>query len=130
MLGVRQQVRAMHIYWTLRSFPELRELEPRQQRVAWRACCLKPLRHWQTWAALFAVVPVIVVGAFVGSVIDGQTALWFGGVLPVNAAMRAPVAALVLIGVAGIIGFNAWIQVYCRIIRPHLKEYVDCHRYA
>lgn len=115
----------MRMYWTTRSFPELCQLERRQQRAVWRACCLKPLRHWQPWAAFLAVVPILVIGAFVGSMIDGQTAIWFGGVPPGNAAMRAPIAALVLIAVGGILGFGVWMQVYCRIIRRYLKEYVD-----
>jgi hypothetical protein len=63
-------------------------------------------------------------------VIDGQTFIWFGGSPPMSEAMRAPVVALILINVGGIIGFAVWIQVYCRKIRPHLKHYVDSHHAA
>ena len=120
----------MQIYWTWHSFPELRGLEPQQRRAVWRACCLKPLRHWQTWAGFFAVVLILVVCAFIGSVIDGQTAIWFGGVPPMGAAMRPPIAALVLIAVGGIIGFGGWIQLYSRTIRLYLKAYADSQRAA
>jgi hypothetical protein len=72
-----------------------------------------------------AVVPILVIGAFVGSMIDGQTAIWFGGVPPMDAAMRAPTAALLMIAMGGIFGFWGWMQVYCRIIRPYLKNHVD-----
>src|SRR6267154_1749919 len=95
----------MHIYWTYKSFPELRDLEPLQQRAAWRACGLRPFRHWQIWAAFLSAVVIILAGGFLGSVIDGQTYIWFGGSPPLSEAMRAPVAALILINVGGIIGF-------------------------
>ena len=45
-------------------------------------------------------------------------------------AMRAPVAAMVLINVGGIVGFMVAMQVYCRMIRPYLRLYVDSHESA
>ena len=47
-----------------------------------------------------------------------------------SGAMRAPVVALTLTNAGGIIGFMVAIQVYCRMIRPHLKHYVDSHKTA
>lgn len=45
-------------------------------------------------------------------------------------AMRAPVASMILINIGGIVGFMMALQVYCRMIRPYLKLYVDSHATA
>src|SRR5438552_3139215 len=67
----------MQIYWTPKSLPELRDLEASLRRKVWRACWLRSFRHWQTWAAFVSQFVLILVGAFVGLVADGQ--LWILG---------------------------------------------------
>jgi len=120
----------MHFYWSLKSFPELKELEPSQRRVAWRACGWKAWGHWQTWAAFLGVVVLVLAAGFLGSVIDGQTYIWLGGIPTPKETMRAPVAAILLINIFGVAGFIAFIQVLCHMIRRHLKRYVESHHAA
>jgi hypothetical protein len=78
---------------------------------------------------MLGVVVFMSICGFLGSVIDGQTFIWLGGSPPtMSDAMRTPVAALTLIHIGGIIGFLVAIQVYCRMIRPHLRHYLDSHK--
>ena len=79
---------------------------------------------------MLGVIAFMSICGFLGSVIDGQTFIWLGGSPTMSAAMRAPVAALAMIHIGGIIGFLVAIQVYCRMMRTHLRYYLDSHKTA
>ena len=117
----------MRFYWTQKSFPELRELEASRRRAAWRACCLQPFRRWQTWAAFLSQFSVVLMGAFVGLLIDGQTWLLSGGPPPAIETMRFPAATVSLALFAGVASTVFFGQVYSHMIRSYLKMYVETH---
>ena len=126
-LVVSQHSSAMHFYWTRTSFPELRELEPSQRKSAWRACSFRPFLHWQTWAAFLSQFILLLIGAFIGLVVDGR--LWMlRGDSPVGReALRFPVASVIFCFVGAAFGYIVFTQVYCSMIRPHLKRYLETH---
>ena len=41
----------MEIYWSLKSVPELRELDRKTRTRVWRKCVWYTLLHWQMWIA-------------------------------------------------------------------------------
>ncbi len=42
----------MKLYWTLKSIPELQELDKSDRKEAWRFAYKKCFRHWQTYLGL------------------------------------------------------------------------------
>ena len=45
----------MRLYFTLRSIPELANLEPRELARIWRRYFLRAFGRWQTWVAVFLI---------------------------------------------------------------------------
>jgi hypothetical protein len=123
----------MNIYWTFKSFPELRDLEPSRRKVVWRACCLRPFLHWQTWAAFLGQSVFAASGAILGAFIDGWHQIWFtyfsGGSLETHQydQLSLPIYTGLLFWLAGTVGAFVFGQVYSRMIRPYLKKYVESH---
>jgi hypothetical protein len=120
----------MQIYWTNKSIPELQDLEPPQRRAAWRACCLRSFRHWQTWVAFVTQFATILAGGFIGLFIDGHTWILFGGSQPEIADMRFPAATVGLALIAGVLGSMFFAQVCSQMMRLYLKHYVEAHHVA
>ncbi|WP_058960719.1 hypothetical protein [Type-E symbiont of Plautia stali] len=58
----------MKIFWTLKSIPELADLDLWERGRRWREAYKSAFRHWQTWAGL------IVCGAF------GYSGAYFFGI--------------------------------------------------
>jgi hypothetical protein len=120
----------MHLYWTLKSFPELRDLDASCRKAAWRACCLRPFQRWQTWAAFLSQFALVLAGAFMGLLIDGQTWILSGGSPPAIETMRFPAATVGLALLAGVASTVLFGQVYSHMIRPYLRRYVQTHQVA
>ena len=122
--------RPMQIYWTSKSIPELRDLEPSQRRAVWRACCLQPFRHWQTWAAFVGQFATMLIGAIAGLSIDGHTWILLGGSPPDIEKMRFPTATVFLALAAGIVSVMLFTQVLSHMVRPYLKRHLETHHAA
>jgi hypothetical protein len=126
----------MTIYGTLKSFPELRDLESSQRKTVWRACWLCPFLHWQTWAAFLGQFVSILFGVAFGSLIDGWHRIWFsilfgGSVEPGQLErLRLPICTAILFWLGGVVGAFVFMQVYSQMIRPYLKRYLESHDVA
>ena len=120
----------MQIYWTHKSIPELRDLKPRQRRKVWRACWLRPYRHWQTWVAFVGQFLVVLVGGLIGMVIDGDT--WIlGGHSPTDLEkFTFPWGAVLLMNLGAVMSGCAFWQFHLRLMRPELKRYLESHGHA
>ena len=129
-LRVRRYSTVMHFYWTHKSFIELRELEFSRRRKVWRACWLRPFCHWQTWAAFVSQSVLILIGAFLGLVADGQLWMLRGDTPLVPEAFRFPLATLLLALAGAFVGMFIFTQVYASMIRPELKRYLETHHDA
>ena len=123
----------MNVYWTLKSFPELRDLDSSRRKLVWRACCLRPFLHWQTWTAFLGQFGFVFSGAILGSLIDGSYriwfSVWFGGSIEPDQLerLRFPVATIILFLLGGVVGTFVFGQVYSNMIRPYLKEHIESH---
>lgn len=117
----------MHVYWTLKSYPELRDLEPSWRRRVWRSCYLRSFRYWQTWAALLSQFLLILAGAFVGLIVDGRFWMLQGDSPVGRETFRFPFATVLLTGLGGMLGSFVFWQVISSVIRPELKRYLETH---
>ena len=120
----------MSIYWTLKSFPELTDLEPWRRKTIWRACWLCPFQHWQTWAALLSQCGFGVLGAALGAVIDGWPQVLLSSSIDRLEQMRVPVFTGILFWLGGLVGGFFFFQIYSRMIRPYLQKYLESHHVA
>ena len=120
----------MRIYWTLKSIPELDGLESSQRRKIWRACCLRPFRHWPAWVAFLSPFLLMSVGAIFGIWLDGETWILFGGASPELEKLRFPVATACLTLGSGLAASIIFGQVFSRIMRPYLRDYRETHNAA
>ena len=123
----------MTIYWTSKSFPELRDLELSRRNVVWRACWMRPFLHWLTWVAFVSQFILIFIGAAIGSYFDGWHRIWvaiyFNGTLTPSELehLHLPVWMVIGIWLGGLPSGFVFTQVYSRMIRPYLKSYVKSH---
>ena len=121
----------MRVYWTFKSFPELRDLEPRLRRRVWRTCALRPYRHLRTWAVLFSQFILVLVGALVGLILDGKlwVLLWMlrGDSPAGHEIFGYPWATMLLMYLGAAVGCFLFIQFYSRMMRSELREYLERH---
>lgn len=120
----------MRIYWNLKSIPELDGLESSQRRKIWRACCLRPFRHWLAWVAFLSPFLVMSVGAVLGLWLDGQTWILLGGASPEFEKLRFPIATVGLTLGSSLAGSLVFGQTFSWIMRPYLRHYRETHNVA
>ncbi|WP_313715285.1 hypothetical protein [Atlantibacter hermannii] len=78
----------MRIYWTLKSIPELSNLQVQERRKRWKRVYKSCFRHWETWAGLtlggllaglgsyFYTFPGSFIGGFIGGSIYFQIVVY------------------------------------------------------
>ena len=111
----------MKIYWGLGSIPELADLPKAERKAAWRACYLRALRHWQTWAVYLVFALCLAVCATTVNYI----LVWATRDTP---TLIFETKGLIAFGIVGVIegiitGLILW-QIITRQARPHLREYL------
>jgi hypothetical protein len=120
----------MQIYWSLKSIPELNGLERSKRGKVWRACCLRPFRHWQAWVISLSPFVVMFIGAVLGLWIDGQMWVLFGRTSPEVGELRFPAATVGLMLGAGFFASLVFGQIFSQIMRPYLRNYLETHNVA
>lgn len=108
----------MTLYWTLKSFPELRELESHRRKIVWELCWRQPFRHWQTWLAFMIQIVFLYVGHSIGALLDGSNQ-------PTDSDVSFPIITPILRLAGGLIGILLFIQVYARMLRSYLRQHVQ-----
>ena len=110
----------MKFYWTLRSIPELKDLEPWQRRSVWRKNYLRSLSRWRTWPALLC-------GGII-AVVLATTPYWLPFPNMVWAAENGLLGLAVFIlfcGLGGGFGCFVGLQVVVHLSRPDLRLAVE-----
>ncbi len=104
----------MKIYLTTNSIPEFANIDSAERNKAWRSCCYKSLRHWQTWAIetflIVAIIPMLYLYDYLERTYGMN--LWvFVSVFTIYAAITTCIS----------------INIHIEFTRPYLKKYLDAN---
>jgi hypothetical protein len=112
--------KAMLIYWTRSSIPELAALPKSERGRAWRACYFKAFRHWQTWFGLL----VCGICAAAGHVIGGEFVTEPAKSSSFRSVEYFADPKLIGAAIGGGIGGFIYSQIAVHQVRPYLRLYL------